>query len=112
MRTSTSRVSTPPESQAMVRVLSGIDAVRPEAWNALIGGGDPFLRHEFLAALEHHGCVGSDSGWTPSHLVIEDARGHLEAALPLYRKMHSWGEFVFDFSWAQAYARSGLDYYP
>jgi predicted N-acyltransferase len=96
----------------MLRVLSGIDAVRPEAWNALIGGGDPFLRHEFLAALEHHGCVGPQSGWTPCHLVIEDRTGALRAALPLYRKMHSWGEFVFDFSWAQAYARSGLEYYP
>jgi predicted N-acyltransferase len=71
-----------------------------------------FLRHEFLAALEHQACVGSPSGWTPCHFVLTDLRGRLRAALPLYRKLHSWGEFVFDFAWAQAYARSGLQYYP
>lgn len=94
------------------RVLAGIDEVDRGAWNALIGTGAPFLRHEFLAALERHGCVGGASGWTPCHITLSDARGELLAAMPLYRKMHSWGEFVFDFAWAQAYARHGLEYYP
>lgn len=94
------------------RVLASIDEVTAQAWNALVTGGLPFLRHEFLAALEHQHCVGADSGWTPCHLVLQDADGGLRAALPLYRKFHSWGEFVFDFAWAQAYARHGLEYYP
>ncbi len=99
------------------RVLTSIDEVTGAEWNALIGDGAPFLRHEFLAALEHQHCVGADSGWKPCHLVLADAaqkggRGTLRAAIPLYRKLHSWGEFVFDFAWAQAYAHHGLDYYP
>jgi predicted N-acyltransferase len=94
------------------RILSGIDQVQASDWNALDGAQAPFLRHEFLAALEHHACVGASSGWTPNHLVLQDAEGSLLAAMPLYRKLHSWGEFVFDFAWAQAHTRSGLSYYP
>ncbi|HEY4645405.1 MAG TPA: GNAT family N-acetyltransferase [Steroidobacteraceae bacterium] len=94
------------------RVLSSIDEVSAADWNALSGAQAPFLRHEFLAALEHQACVGATSGWTPSHLTLHDARGRLLAAMPLYRKLHSWGEFVFDFAWAQAYTRAGLAYYP
>ncbi len=94
------------------RILASIDAVTAGEWNALAAAGAPFLRHEFLAALEHRHCVGADSGWSPCHLTISDERGVLLAAMPLYRKLHSWGEFVFDFAWAQAYARHGLDYYP
>lgn len=85
----------------------------PEArWNALTGGNFPFLRHEFLAAAEAHGCVSPDTGWTPRHIGLLDASGELLAAMPLYEKTHSWGEFVFDWSWAQAYQQAGLNYYP
>ncbi len=94
------------------RILASIDEVTAGEWNALADQAAPFLRHEFLAALEHNHCVGADSGWSPCHLVLADAAGVLQAAMPLYRKLHSWGEFVFDFAWAQAYARNGLDYYP
>src|SRR5882672_10485597 len=94
------------------RVLSSIDEIAAGQWNALLDEDAVFLRHEFLAALEHQSCVGAQSGWTPCHLVLSDLRGEVRAALPLYRKLHSWGEFVFDFAWAQAYARSGLQYYP
>jgi hypothetical protein len=73
----------------------------------------PFLKHAFLDALEATGCVGGDSGWIPAHLVIRDSpSGKLVAAVPQYLKTHSWGEFVFDWSWAQSYQRSGLEYYP
>ena len=90
---------------------AAIDEVPAAAWNALGHAGVPFLRHEFLAALEHTGCVGPGTGWIPCHVTV--ARGtQLLGALPLYRKSHSWGEFVFDFSWAQAYARHGERYYP
>jgi uncharacterized protein len=91
--------------------LRSIDAVAAAEWNALDGTGCPFLRHEFLAALEHSGCVGGDTGWTPAHLVLVE-QGRLVAAAPVYRKAHSWGEFVFDFAWAQAHERHGLRYYP
>ncbi len=77
----------------------------------LQGTACPFLRHEFLAALEHTGCVGKRTGWTPAHLAAFE-HGQLVAAAPAYRKSHSWGEFVFDFGWAQAYERHGLAYYP
>jgi predicted N-acyltransferase len=93
------------------RRVSHIDAIDAAQWNALDPGGSPFTRHEFLAALERTGCVGGDTGWQPAHLTLWDAAG-LAAALPLYRKLHSWGEFVFDFGWAQAYSRHGLPYYP
>ncbi len=79
-------------------------------WNAL-AGEYPFLRHEFLAALEDSGCASARSGWNPRHLVLLDQRG-LAAAAPLYQKSHSWGEFVFDFAWARAAEQGGLAYYP
>jgi uncharacterized protein len=93
------------------RELAGIDEIPAAAWNALTGTACPFLRHEFLAALEQCHCVGSAKGWTPAHIALFDG-DQLVGALPAYRKTHSWGEFVFDFSWAQAFERHGLPYYP
>lgn len=69
------------------------------------------MRHEFLCALEHSGCVGDGTGWHPHHLTIYQ-NGELQAILPGYIKMHSYGEYVFDWSWAQAYERNGMHYYP
>lgn len=95
----------------VTRRLGAIDEVAAADWNALELGGVPFVRHEFLAALEHARCVGAGTGWEPAHVVAR-AGTRLVGALPLYRKSHSWGEFVFDFGWAQAYARYGEQYYP
>lgn len=81
-------------------------------WDALFDEGYPFTRHAYLAALEDSGCATPERGWTPCHLIAEDAAGTLVAAAPLYLKAHSWGEFVFDFSWADAAQRAGLPYYP
>jgi uncharacterized protein len=81
-------------------------------WDALDPTGSPFLRHAFLETLESSGCVGADSGWLPRHLVLRDAGGRLLGAIPLYLKTHSWGEFVFDWNWAQASVQAGLAYYP
>ena len=80
-------------------------------WNKLVADDNPFLSHEFLCALEIHGSVGENTGWHPCHVVIYE-NGHLKAAMPLYQKSHSSGEFVFDQAWAEAYHRSGLYYYP
>jgi predicted N-acyltransferase len=83
-----------------------------DEWNAIAGDAYPFLRHEFLVAAEESRCVADATGWQPSHLTIRDDAGKLRAAMPLYEKNHSWGEFVFDWAWANAYERAGLDYYP
>ena len=99
-----------PLKAAIVGCIAEVDA---HDWDALDRSGHPFLKHAFLAALEATGCVGADSGWMPAHLVVRDAHdGQLVAAVPQYLKTHSWGEFVFDWSWAQSYQRSGLEYYP
>jgi len=94
------------------RILESIAQIDARSWNALAGAAQPFLRHEFLLALEQSGCAAARTGWTPRHLIIEDAKGVPAAAMPLFRKAHSRGEFVFDFSWAGAYAQEGLQYYP
>lgn len=80
-------------------------------WDAL-AGAQPFLRHAFLASLEDSGSVGGDSGWQAQHLLLRDADGRLLAAMPAYRKQHSYGEYVFDMAWADACRRAGIAYYP
>src|SRR3984957_14160181 len=92
------------------RLLTRISEIPAAQWNAL-AGENPFLRHEFLDALEQTGCATAHSGWTPQHLVLVDQQG-LAAAAPLYLKSHSWGEFVFDFAWARAAEQCGVAYYP
>ena len=92
-------------------ISTSISHIDPAAWDALDAGGSPFLRHAFLATLEQTGCVGGDTGWYPAPITLHDRHG-LAAAAPAYVKTHSYGEFVFDFAWAQAYARYGLEYYP
>ena len=88
-----------------------MDEIDGRAWNAL-AGDSPFLRHEFLAALEHAGCVGTETTWQPNHLLVHDEHDTLIGALPLYVKYDSSGEFVFDWGWAHAYEQAGLAYYP
>lgn len=93
------------------RVFHSIEQCGADEWDALSDGANPFVSHAFLHALEASGSVSDSSGWRPSLITLSDSQG-LAAAAPAYLKMHSYGEFVFDFSWAQAYARAGLDYYP
>jgi predicted N-acyltransferase len=95
-----------------VRILKSIADIDAASWNALAGSDQPFVQHEFLLALEESGCAVPRTGWTPRHLLLEDRAGRALAAMPLYRKGHSRGEFVFDFSWANAYAQHGIAYYP
>jgi len=92
--------------------LTAIDQVPAADWNALAGDDLPHLRHEFLAAMEHHGCVGERFGWLPRHLVLRDDQDRAVAAAPCYLKFNSYGEFVFDWAWADAYRRAGERYYP
>ena len=92
-----------------IRSLAEVDAAE---WNALPGAEAPFLRHEFLSALEASGCATAATGWNAHHVLVRAPDGRLAGALPLYLKSHSWGEFVFDFAWAEAHHRAGLRYYP
>jgi len=93
----------------LIDSISQIDAV---AWNALVEQRYPFLRHEFLSALEQSGAASALTGWTPQHLLLFDNKQNLSAAMPLYLKEHSRGEYVFDHQWANAYYQTGMDYYP
>ncbi len=91
--------------------INSIDAVPAAQWDALLTGAYPFLKHAFLAALEHSGAATPRSGWQPQHLLLWRDQ-QLLAAMPLYLKSHSYGEYVFDWSWAEAWQRSGQAYYP
>lgn len=93
------------------RFLNAISECPPGEWDRLFGAANPFVRHAFLACLEDSGSVAAATGWQPAHLVLEEG-GRLLAAMPLYLKAHSYGEFVFDWGWAEAYRRQGLEYYP
>lgn len=88
-----------------------IDELSQHEWDALVVDDNPFLKYAFHAALEHHDCVGEKFGWLPCHLVVRE-QGQMVGLSPLYIKRNSYGEFVFDHAWADAYQRSGLRYYP
>lgn len=99
------------------RVLTALGQIPAASWDALANpvpeNFDPFLSHAFLSALEDSGSVGPETtGWLPRHIVIENAAGTAVAAMPLYGKLHSQGEYVFDHAWADAFHRAGGRYYP
>ncbi len=98
------------------RIVTGLGEIDPSAWNAVANPAgvayDPFLSWEFLDALEVSGAATPDTGWSPCHIVVEDPSDAIIAAMPLYAKTHSQGEFVFDHSWAEAYQRAGGHYFP
>jgi predicted N-acyltransferase len=100
------------EQRLIVEVLGGIGDVTAAEWNACAGAGDPFVEHAFLAALEASGSVSAERGWLPRHLVARTTDGRMQGALPLYLKGHSYGEYVFDWAWAEAFERAGGRYYP
>ena len=93
-----------------IRLVDSLDEINPKQWNGLVGGY-PFLRHEFLMALQETGCVSADTGWEPLYLTLWEGEFFV-GAMPLYLKSHSRGEFVFDQGWADGFERNGLSYYP
>ncbi|MBW6389782.1 GNAT family N-acetyltransferase [Billgrantia antri] len=98
-------------SELILKRLPAIEAVAATQWNALVDEDHPFLRHEFLHALEASGAVGRATGWVPNHLTLW--RGDaLVGAMPHYHKYHSYGEYVFDWAWADAWEGAGGRYYP
>ena len=94
----------------LVELLTSIDAISAAAWDALTDT-TPLISHAFLSALERSGSVGANTGWNPRHLIVKQ-NSHIIGVMPLYLKSHSYGEYVFDWAWADAYQRSGLEYYP
>jgi hypothetical protein len=95
-----------------IRAIRGIGAIPAAAWNLCAGDDNPFCAHAFLSAMEDSGSATPASGWAPRHLLAESPEGHLLAAAPLYVKSHSYGEYVFDWSWAEAWNKAGGRYYP
>ncbi len=93
-----------------LRVIESLANVPAHEWNALVGDA-PLLSHAFLHALHESGCASPETGWTPRYLTAWQS-GSLAGAMPLYIKAHSYGEYVFDWSWADAYRRHGRRYYP
>ncbi len=93
-----------------LEVLDSLAQVDPAHWNALAGDSPP-VQHAFLQALHESGCASPATGWVPRYLVVWQ-HGVVVGALPAYEKYHSYGEFVFDWAWAEAYQRQGLHYYP
>ena len=93
-----------------LKIANDIGSIKPESWDALVGNM-PLLSHAFLCALEDSESVGNGTGWQPCPMLVFDDEV-LVGAMPLYIKRHSYGEYVFDWAWAEAYQRTGIDYYP
>ncbi|HAM17409.1 MAG TPA: GNAT family N-acetyltransferase, partial [Alteromonas macleodii] len=100
-------------SNYRITIIDSIEQISKERWQYLAKESGPFVSYEFLHALERSGSCSNESGWQPCHIAI--AKGQHEAVnlvIPGYLKTHSYGEYVFDHAWANAYAQHGLDYYP
>lgn len=97
-------------SDVTLEIADSLATVAAREWNALTGG-HPFLAHAFLHAMHESGSASPDTGWAPHYLLLRE-RGSLIGALPLYLKSHSYGEYVFDWAWADAWQRAGRRYYP
>lgn len=98
----------------VLECLPNLDAISANEWNQLVPQSNPFLRHEFLRGLEASDCVGSpNTGWIPRHLIVKNENNNsILAALPLYEKYDSYGEYIFDWSWARAAQGANIAYYP
>ncbi|MEX2130142.1 MAG: GNAT family N-acetyltransferase [Pseudohongiellaceae bacterium] len=97
---------------AEVRFASSLQDIDAQQWNQQAGSSSPFLCHEFLLAMELSGCATAKSGWQAQHVTVVSPQGKLLAVMPLYLKHNSYGEYVFDWSWADAFQTRGYSYYP
>jgi predicted N-acyltransferase len=95
-----------------VSTVAAVARIDPAEWDACAATSNPFVSHAFLDCLEQSGSATPNAGWSPCHLTVHDGDGILAACAPLYVKAHSYGEYVFDWAWAEAYGRAGGRYYP
>ncbi len=99
-----------------ISFVQSLDEIDPAEWNDCAGASNPFVSHEFLSALERSGSVGDETGWMPYHMLVREGTAEntmpVRACMPLYLKNHSYGEYVFDHGWADAFERAGGRYYP
>ena len=95
-----------------IKVVERLSRIRAADWDECAGPDNPFVSHAFLDALEDSNSACAETGWLPQHLALEDGNGRLLGAVPMYLKSHSYGEYVFDHGWAEAYERAGGRYYP
>ncbi len=101
-----------PDAALTARIYPSVGDIPKRDWDRLAGNTNPFVSHDFLTILEESGSVGPGTGWQSAPLVLEDQTGKLLGAMPSYLKQHSQGEYVFDYSWADAYQHAGGSYYP
>ncbi|MGH7769336.1 MAG: GNAT family N-acetyltransferase [Candidatus Binatia bacterium] len=94
-----------------IKIIRKIGEVGSQDWDRLLDHGSPFMRWDWLDALEQAGCIEEETGWLPHHLIVERG-GEVVGACPMYLKLHSMGEFVFDYEWAELAHRLGISYYP
>lgn len=100
------------KTDLIAKIRGSVGAFDKQEWDALAGGGNPFVSHAFLTALEDSGSIGPGTGWSAAPLTLEDGEGTLLGVMPSYLKGHSQGEYVFDHAWADAWHRAGGEYYP
>ncbi len=100
------------EAAVEAHVLSSIAQVTAADWDRCAGADNPFVRHAFLSALEESDSSADETGWHPRHIVLKSSAGAVLGAVPMYLKSHSYGEYVFDHGWADAFERAGGRYYP
>ena len=95
-----------------IEVVTSLKEVSEEEWNNCNSEENPFTSYAFLRALEESGSATQNTGWLSQHLILREGDGPIAAVAPLYLKNHSYGEYVFDWGWADAYERAGGRYYP
>lgn len=98
--------------QHVIKVIGSLANIEPDEWNRCAGKDNPFVTHEFLSALEDSGSATAETGWMPQHISLHDPDGNIQGCAPVYVKTHSYGEYVFDWGWADAFERAGGQYYP
>ncbi|MDP2700106.1 GNAT family N-acetyltransferase [Thalassospira sp.] len=99
-------------AQPVLKTVTNIHDIGAAAWDRCAGDCNPFVSFAFLSALEDSGSVAAENGWHPMHLVAEEEDGKIAGIVPIYVKSHSYGEYVFDWNWAEAFERAGGQYYP
>ena len=92
--------------------IDSLKKIKKDAWNNCVDSDHPFIQYEFLFALEQSKSACTQTGWKPYHYIEYDNKSEIIAICPLYIKNHSYGEYIFDHAWADAYHRHGLNYYP